>query len=191
MIVTVGILIALALENAAEALHHRALAREADANIREELRANQERLERNSADARKFTAQIRAVGDLIEHVVEGKNDADTHVTLDLRLASLTSAAWDTAQAMGALGYMSYSGVRRYADAYALQRHYEDAQKQTLRDLGPLLSMMKLFIAKRTSPNRPDVQAMRDRLTAVQASNWLQQGLAEQTTAMYRETLRSR
>jgi hypothetical protein len=190
-IVTAGILIALALENAVEWLHHRSLAREAEANITEEITENLGRLEHFSESAEKFAAELKKAVQNVEKLVdEPRQPRHWDISLNLKLTALSTAAWQTAGAMGALGYMSYGQVRRYADVYDLQRHFDEAQKETLRDFGPAMAMLK-FVSSKKDPRPGDVDALRDRLIALQAAMWMQQGLATETKTLYTQTVGSR
>ncbi len=117
--ITVGLLIALALENAAEALHHRHIVREARENIRREIEDNQKQAQTNigylNANNRQITENLRTVQKLRAdpHAL----DNDKHMSFAFTWSSFDRAAWLTARDSGALTYMPVAEVQRYADAY--------------------------------------------------------------------------
>ena len=117
--ITVGLLIALALENAAEALHHRHIVREARENIRREIEANEKQAQTNidflNADGKQITANLRSIQKLREdpHAMDGTR----HMSFSFSWSSFDRSAWITARDSGALTYMPVDEVERFADAY--------------------------------------------------------------------------
>ena len=117
--ITIGLLIALALENAAEALHHRHIVREARENIRREIEANEKQAQTNigflNADNQQITANLRTIQKLRAdpHAL----DHDRRMDFGFTWSSFDRAAWLTARDSGALTYMPVAEVQGYADAY--------------------------------------------------------------------------
>jgi hypothetical protein len=134
-IVTIGILIALSLENTVEWLHHRSLASEARLNIQAEIRENQRRLESYFEIARSSSTERKALMKAIDDVRAKKIAAFPKVDVHYTIKELSSAAWQTAATTGALGHMPYGEVRGYAELYAMQSRFEDLQGQFLREFG--------------------------------------------------------
>jgi hypothetical protein len=104
MTIAIGILIALSLEGALEWSHHRTLVREAKENPRQEILANNE-------------AALQFIGDLLAHRAKG------HRALEFQsyIVAPADTSWNTAQAAGAVTYMSYQDVQKHAGVYGLQR----------------------------------------------------------------------
>jgi hypothetical protein len=125
-VVTVGILIALGLEQVVE-LHHRArLAQEAVEGFRHELHDNLQ--------------QVRAVLDALPEMRD-----KIHVQLDLLNTTplpagarfknpgvhynpMYAASWDTAVATQALNEMPYETVKRFSEAYTVLRIFTDEER---------------------------------------------------------------
>lgn len=114
--VTLGILIALSLEAMVEAAHHRGLAAQARASFRTELTEVRAQIEKNrsgfAAGRGEFTSALAYLQAKIEH------RADTPKPSSMNLATgfltLSSAAWETAQATQALSYMRPEETRALA-----------------------------------------------------------------------------
>ena len=118
--ITCGLLIALSLEACVEWGHHRALVREARENIRREIEDNKkltvEDIENVKADEARFEHNLeeeRALRD-------GPKTEHHSVSSNFRWSSTSDAAWRTARDTGALAYMPYGEVQRYADLYGEQ-----------------------------------------------------------------------
>ena len=127
MPVTIGILIALSLEGALEWSHHRTLVSEAQENLRHEMLDNKKEIEtalhsypnlkKNEESAMRF------IGDLQARRAKGRHE----LNYSYYLALPSSTSWGTAQAAGALAYMPYDDVQRYASIYDKQRKFDTLQ----------------------------------------------------------------
>ncbi len=169
--VTVGILIALSLEGLVEWRHHRALVREARANIATEMRDN----ERDLRTVRSHTeAMIKKLAAAAEDVaaMSGKPDPAKATTLfatpgagnvmyGYDIATLNTASYATAAATGALGYMDYAEVKRYAEVYTVQEMYMREQSQAADAASTAISL-GLTLLKQQAPN--DIEAVRRQLS---------------------------
>jgi len=119
--ITIGLLIALALEAAVEDLHHRHVVREARENIRHEIELNKQAatqdLQNLKANSATMDANIKKVRAL---------RADRHaldhgeMTFAFSWSSFNQSAWNAARDSGALTYMPTVEVQRYADLYSEQ-----------------------------------------------------------------------
>jgi hypothetical protein len=137
--ITVGLLIALALEGCAERWHHRELRREADENLRQEIRDNTEEIATMRSEiAREETNLTGALAFL--QARRAKKEYDIHsINLGFSIGNLSDASSRTASATGALSYMEYSHVQRYASVYQLQDKFDVLQLQTFNDFLQLQS----------------------------------------------------
>jgi hypothetical protein len=124
--ITVGLLIALSLEGLVEYAHHRHLVREARENIRRELQLNHDAAQSDLGGMQKKVDRqklnIVAIHGLMTN---GKNFHGT-VQNTWDFSSLNDSAWKTARETGALGYMPYDEVQRYADLYMLEGLVNDS-----------------------------------------------------------------
>lgn len=122
-IVTAGILIALGLEQTVEWYHHRELAAEARANILSEIRDNRKELESFLAKVPESRRNhLGAVGLIDKYLAHGTS-ADNQLNLGTGIAEIRDTAWTTAQTVGALNYMPYGEVQKFASAYRLQQQF--------------------------------------------------------------------
>ena len=117
--ITCGLLIALSLEGLVEWGHHRTIVREARANIRQELGDNEkatlEDIRNVEQDRARFEHNLEEEGAL-------RADPKSHHSIQstFNWSGMSDAAWRTARDTGALAYMPYAEVQRYADAYTQQ-----------------------------------------------------------------------
>jgi hypothetical protein len=137
--ITVGLLIALALEGCAERWHHRELRKEADANLRQEIRDNAKEIASAHLANANEQANLKKVLEFLQARKENR-DYDIHeIRLDFTIGDLKNASWKTASATGALSYMEYDHVQRYAAAYQLQDKYLALQDETINEFLQLQS----------------------------------------------------
>ena len=138
-LITVGVLIALSFEGIASWREHRALVREARANLANEIRDNMNelssRLKKIPDEQRNIDRARQAVATLTEHhKLDMKNLELSFVTAELRDASHV-----TAQITGAFALMEYEEVKKYSGLYGKQAMYlrlhDDAFQSLSRTLG--------------------------------------------------------
>jgi hypothetical protein len=129
--ITIGLLIALGLENTVEWVHHVHQRREADANIVSELRDNEKDLDELLRAAPKERASLIGALKFLDDHMQKKPTNIKSIELGMTLATLSDASWQTANTNNALSYMEYAHVKRYSAAYAMQRQFNTLQEQTL------------------------------------------------------------
>jgi hypothetical protein len=141
-IVTLGILIALGLEQLVEAHHRAKIAREAVTGFRRELTDNRGQVEEVLAAMPKLREQIQAqVASL-----SALGSAESKSTVPIKYPGIyfdlvSSASWDTALATQALNDIPYTDVKRYTEAYGVLRIFVDEERiglstwQDLRSFG--------------------------------------------------------
>jgi hypothetical protein len=124
--ITIGLLIALALEAGIEALHHRHIVREARETIREEVQENQQLLADDlrylNANSNTLRENIAALTQLKEHP---KQSPAPKLHFPWGWNSPSAAAWDTARNTGALPLMSYNDAHAFSLTYAQQSYVNE------------------------------------------------------------------
>jgi len=131
--ITIGLLIALALEGCAERWHHRQLRNEAEANLHQEIRDNAKEIASAHIANASEQANLKKVLEFLEARKENR-DYDIHeIQMGFTIGDLKDSSWKTASATGALSYMEYDHVQRYAAAYRLQDKYSALQDQTINE----------------------------------------------------------
>ena len=139
--ISVGLLIALALEGCVERWHHREIRDEADSNLRQEIRDNAKEIEESRGHILSEQENLKKVLPFLEARKAGKNYDIHEIQLGYSIGQLQDASWKTAAATGALSYMDYGHVQRYAEAYQLQEKYSALQDETVREYLQLQSFL--------------------------------------------------
>ena len=138
--ITIGLLIALGLEDAASAIHHRRERREAETMIRQELQDNYD----GALKAAPLVLQERVtMAQLLAYLQERSEGRPAQPPAGLSLAfsenEIPDAAWRTASSTGVLAFMDYGEVEKLAAAYREQDLLQATEQQTLRDILQLSS----------------------------------------------------
>ena len=119
--ITLGLLIALSLESALEAMHHRHLVREARENIQQELKQNEAlavddaRFIQANADNMKHNAGLAHAFLSDPRALDGQ-----HMSFTFTWNGLSDSAWRSARDSGALTFMPLGEVQKYSDIYTQQ-----------------------------------------------------------------------
>lgn len=129
--ITIGLLIALGLEACVEWFEHRHLEHEADANIRQELHDNSKELSNVRAEIVTERENLRTLLKFLQARILNQASDIHQFSLEYDLGTLQDASWRTASATGALSFMEYQHVKRYAVAYLVQDEYARQQQETL------------------------------------------------------------
>ncbi|MEA1653072.1 hypothetical protein UAJ10_29160 [Nitrospirillum sp. BR 11164] len=133
-VVTVGILIALGLEQAVEAYHRHELARQAVESFHAELAENRKAVREVLDEIAGHNTRAEEDIALLTAWQQGKGTAGTELKYPgIRLDLMSSASWDAAIATQALGELPYDAVRRYAEAYAGFRLFTEQEKAQLAE----------------------------------------------------------
>ncbi len=139
--ITVGLLIALGLEAAVEWRHHMHLKQEAEENIRRELRDNQTDLRATVSFIPEEQRHFTELADFLQANADGQKVPLKSVTVSLHMTTPQDASWQTAGATGALAYMDYNKVQRFAAAYQLQKKLDTLQDATLQPVITLIGIV--------------------------------------------------
>jgi hypothetical protein len=118
--ITIGLLIALSLEAAVEAAHHRHLVHQARETIREEITANQQTLALDRRGLDSNEVYLRHTIDQLNAYAKNPRQTPPHVAFPWMWDSPTGAAWHTARDTGALSLVPYDEVQRYTTLYGQQ-----------------------------------------------------------------------
>lgn len=151
--ITVGLLIALALENAAEAVHHHFQRHEAEEKIRAEIRTNLAGLKKNTATFEEERQAMKQLIATLRGIQEGKPLELTSMKVSFHEEEIPDAAWRTASSTGVLEHMPYDEVEAFADAYREQALLQTMLQRTLEDYLELTPMLD------HKPTREDAAAI--------------------------------
>jgi hypothetical protein len=129
--ITVGLLIALGLENTVEWRHHVHIRHEAESNLRHEIESNRKDLQSVVEAIPREQKELKMLLVFLQGQIDGKKPEIHSVNLGVVEATVQDASWNTASATGALSYMEYSEVQRFSSAYQLQKKFDAVQDQAL------------------------------------------------------------
>lgn len=133
LMITLGLLIALGLEQAAEALHHRHQRKEAEALIREEIRDNIAQLEDGKKTLQSEIDGMKGLLSYTEARVSGQPADASKLRPSLSEGLLKDAAWRTASATGVLGYMDYATAEKFSACYKEVDEFELMDRRLVED----------------------------------------------------------
>jgi hypothetical protein len=160
-IVTIGLFIALMLEAAVEWQHHRYLVHEARTNLRQEIEENRKNLRDDLTQIKDAQSRARSNLETLRTLQATHRIAVNSLNYQIAWSTLSQSAWLTARDTGALSFMNYAEVQRYADLYTEQ---EIADSMALRLLtGELHAVAPVFSGVAPEKLAPaEIQSMIDR-----------------------------
>jgi len=127
--ITIGILIALGLEQSVEAWHRHELGVQARENILSELRDNQRELDQERNLAARNKARLEHTLDVLRQLQAHKKLTESTLSINMSGADLSSTSWTTAATTGAIACMGYSQAKRFAKAYEGQTLLQRVQEE--------------------------------------------------------------
>jgi hypothetical protein len=130
-VVTLGILIALGLEQLVEAHHRSTLAKTAVAGFRKELAYNEDHVKDVLGRMPELHSKIAAAITQLSLAVSPDAAQEPINYPGITLDIISSASWDTAIATQALNELPYDAVTRYAEAYGTLRLFLDTERSGL------------------------------------------------------------
>ncbi len=185
--ITIGLLIALGLEGCVEWWHHRELRNEADDRLRQEIIDNQKELATTRLAVGKERENLIGILKFLK-ARSANQPYDIHqLRIHFEMGTLRDASWRTASATGALSYMEYPEVQRYAAAYQVQDDFAAVQTGTLEEFLQLESYGVFeFDPKKMSPT--DAQAASTDVQRTIAHLIAMDQIGEGLAKAYREAL---
>jgi len=176
--------IALSLEGLVEWRHHRALVREARANIADEIRDNRKDLRVVSGKMDGMLKKLADAADTVDRLSTHWDEATAaalfaapgpkYVMYNYDLATLNTASETTAQTTGALSYMDYAEAKRYAHIYTLQEMFVRQQTESAGS-AQTAAALGLGLVKKPSP--ADFDAVKRQLRVAAGELLFTQGYA--------------
>jgi hypothetical protein len=145
--ITVGLLIAVQIENFVEWRHHLHLAEQARVALRAEIASNLKGLRGIQPGLKAWQDQIDADLAAMKRIQEHPNDpAAQHASLAVNSGGVTldDTAWRTAQSTGALAYMPYEEAGRYTNIYQAQSNLQAMEDKPMEDVAAILGLIKKF-----------------------------------------------
>jgi hypothetical protein len=117
--ITIGLLIALGIESAAEAVHHRHLLHHAEANLHAELSVNRQLI---AKDERQLEVARTQFQTNLQLLISARNHAvpTAEPQFHWYWSGTQNAAWSAARETGAIALMPYEGAQTYSIVYGQQ-----------------------------------------------------------------------
>ncbi len=157
--ITIGLLIALALEAAVEARHHRREVAETREALRQEREENQKRFARDTAFALRqgasYQNNLLVLTYLQQHPGTPQAKLPGFITWTSRNDRMTESAWKTAQQSGIFAYMPGAEVQRDAELYDFLERIDEAHEE---EADALLQAM-LYMVHDPDPSHLDTGAL--------------------------------
>ena len=185
--ITAGVLIALSIEALLEWNHHRALVREAKATIAREITDNKSALDRHIAAAPQMMKNRDTSLRMANELLTLKKSDIHELQLGFSLPSLSSAAWQSAERVGALTYMDYGDVQSYAKLINLQDLYVVQQRRLMEQTVATLSALGGSDNPHKAP-QGDLERFRNDLLTLGGQLLMDVQLGEQLSKHYAEQL---
>jgi hypothetical protein len=161
LMITLGLLIALALQAAVESLHHRHMVKEARANLRREIVENQRLYTENLRNVQTELVQLEQNIEQLRELRAGKTPEHFDLVWDFRWNGFVESAWMSARDIGAIGYMQPEVIEAYSGVYRQQAFVDGAAIGIFFDqakaAAPLLTAKNHKDPKELLPG--DIQAM--------------------------------
>ncbi len=160
-LVTMGVLIALSFEGIGTWREHRALVREARANIINELRDNQKELAGRLAAIPKEHAGLDESLVVVQRLIDPRQ-LEGQIEIRFETADLRDASRSTAGVTGAFGLMEYDEVKKYATVYGHQELFLRVQSDAMQNL--MRSMAGMSMVKHEKAATP--RQLEDWITSI-------------------------
>jgi hypothetical protein len=159
--ITIGLLIALALEAAVQSLHHRHMVADARVNLLREIAENHTLYAENLRSLQTNLVRLEQDIGQLRDLRAGKTPEHFELQWSFGWDSYSDSAWKSARDSGALGYMRPEFIKKYSEVYGQQTFVNEAGVGILFDQGkaaaPLLIMKNRKDSKELSPG--DIQAL--------------------------------
>jgi hypothetical protein len=120
LMITIGLLIALALQAAVESLHHRHMVSEARANLRREIAENHKLYTENLKNLQVNRVQLDQNIDQLRELRAGKTPQKFDLQWGFAWSSYADSAWKSARDIGAVSYMRPEVIEDYSGVYGQQ-----------------------------------------------------------------------
>jgi hypothetical protein len=145
--ITVGLLIAVGIEAAVERHLHRELAAEARETLTAEIRKNDTSVKDALATIEKEQEKMQLGTDRLKKIQLNPADPSSeslHFDIAINTTGLEDTAWRTAQATGALAFMSYGDSSKFTGIYREEENFEKKQDQLTEDEARFLGVIRKY-----------------------------------------------
>ena len=167
-LITLGVMIALSFEGIASWREHRALVREARANLASEIRDNMNELSNRLKNIPTERQNIDRVHEVLTTLMQHRQ-VQGPVGLGFDTADLRDASHATAQVTGAFALMDYDEVKNYASVYEKQALYVRLHNEAFQTVSGTLALADI-LARHETPSTRELDDLRQQFRRMSA--WL-------------------
>jgi hypothetical protein len=188
-LVILGVLIALSFEGIATWREHRALVRDARANLMNEVRDNRNELAERLKEIPQETEQLGRALD-VSIALRQQKTIDGQMGLGFKSADLQTASHATAEVTGAFALMEYDEVKMYASLYTHQDVFVKTQDQAKQDLTRALSGVS-FLSRNEPASARELEDWSTAIRQALASLYIEGELGASLLKHYNSVLQGR
>lgn len=130
---TLGLLIALSLNDFVESRHHRNMVHEADAALHEEINGNAKTV---SSIQKQIVETTQELDQNLAVLADLRTHPDTpraNLNFNFTIRSFDDTAWQTTQTAGTFVYMPYGDASKFSSIYSAQQEVYKVQQQAIVD----------------------------------------------------------
>jgi hypothetical protein len=186
--ITVGLLIALALEGTVEWLHHRHLMHQAEASLLTEIRTNAAAMPERMKVLHEQQDFLKADIGVLSKIIANTGPVHDSMTIRFNIVGFENVSWNTAQSTGAVAYMPYALAQEYSDIYSEQAAIETQVQQAIRDmtvsLGPFVGVPE----DASLPSTEDAKLIKRNIETLQGQLYLLAELNGTMDELYKKFL---
>lgn len=164
--ITVGLLIALALEAWVERLHHRHLVHEAEIGMHDEIASNARALPSLRQQVASERKELDSNLDVLKQIKAHPHDPHGQFSVTFRMQGFNDVTWKAAQSTGALALMPYSDAATYSGIYDTQNEVDREQREIVTSLMQVGAIV-ITKDKAESPSPAQIDTMKERIGLVQ------------------------
>ena len=187
--ITIGILIALWIDEVRETRRDQSLVTNARALLRREIAGNLRDLEGTDTSREAHQVALGSGLEVVQSVLANENSGAAMPMFALNSPSFTRSAWDTANRTGAVALMDYDEVRAYTEVYDLQDLVDQTQQRYIQRLteesAQLFVVMQNRLRVATRPG--DVDQARVQVMGLLGAFTTYRDLCVQLVTRYKET----
>jgi hypothetical protein len=144
VVITIGLLIALAIDNLVEWRQQQNLAAEARKGLRAEITKNVATIDESVGEIDQALQQMRADLAALRPFQRSRDTPKSLTGLAIKVGYfshlLKDTSWKTSQATGTLSYMPYDEAQLYSTIYALQARFSAEEQIIGEDIVQLLAL---------------------------------------------------
>lgn len=187
LIVTIGILIALALEGIRESWHEHVQVREARESFQEELGLDQKQLSQDQASVHKAEEKVDKIIAEFPQLTKSPDELEKRIhEIQPGFYFFRTTAWESAMSSGALAHMNRGELGRYMDAYMGVKDYQDFSRNTIPQY---LDLVNYFESHHSFDAREEAEG-EQKLRALKSDFQLMEHLGQEMSSGINDALKA-